>query len=317
MVRFSYSRPAETDDPEVIRNFTRVATISDMPVDEMCSYCYTTKHQMMQSSQYSFYNNFYKSNFEIVQSTCGITGDTSIPPSLVINEPEPEDSICVSETTYTTAPGDTCTSIALEYSVSSAALYLGNQDLIRDCARVVVGKEICIPLSCQDTYVLQDTDTCRSIERANADKMHDPTTGLAYTLRDINPWIDIYCTNLQETSTAFGRVLCLSPQGGLSNATGYQPSNPNADQSGWGAYMVEPPENATVADGTTRNCGKWHTAADGETCPAICMQEGLTSTLFLAVNPSLNTAACTGSLVPGLTYCTAPLQGWNYSASAV
>lgn len=303
----------------MIENFTTVATVNDMPKDEMCSYCYKTKLQMMQSSSYSYYNDFYKSNFEVVQSTCGISGDTSLPPTLIVEEPEEEEDMCLSEITYTTAEGDTCTSIALDFSVSSAALYLANQDLIRDCSKVVPNKKICIPIPCQNTYVLQEEDSCYSIENANYDQLSSSATGNAFSLRELNPWIDPYCTNLHETSTAHGRVLCLSPQGGLFNATDPIGSiyDPNADQSGWGTNLAEPPENATVADGTTLRCGNWHTAAEGESCPLICVQSGITHPLFVAVNPSLDSQACSETLVPGLTYCTAPLRGWNYTVSTI
>lgn len=144
------------DGAEVIRNFTTVATVDNMPASEICSYCYITKLQMMQSSQYSYYNDFYKSNLETVQSRCGIAGDTTLPPPLFIGDPdeEEEELFCLSDITYTTREGDTCKSIALDFSVSSAALYMGNQDLIRDCDRVVPNKEICIPLPCRNTYVL-------------------------------------------------------------------------------------------------------------------------------------------------------------------
>ncbi|KAJ0422706.1 hypothetical protein BJY00DRAFT_64932 [Aspergillus carlsbadensis] len=309
---------------EVIRGFTRVSTVEDMPLSEMCSYCYVTKLQMMQSSPYSYYDEFYKANLETVQSKCGISGDTSIPPSLSIQEPEEDSPFCLSDVTYTTVEGDTCTSIALDFSVASAALYIGNQDLIRDCSRAVPDQTLCIPLSCQYTHVLQDGDTCDSIESANFNTMIDPTTRRPFALSDLNPWIDPFCTNLHDTSTAHGRVLCLTPQGGVYNPTaintGYGYSHdPNADRLGWGGYLVEPPENATVAEGTTLRCGKWHTAREGETCPAICVHAGITHPLFVAVNPSLgsDSVACSGSVVPGLTYCTAPLRGWNYTVSSV
>lgn len=273
----------------------------------------------MQSSQYSYYNEFYKSNLETVQSKCGITGDTTLPPPLFIGEPdeEEEELFCLSDITYTTREGDTCTSIALDFSVSSAALYMGNQDLIRDCDRVVPNKEICIPLPCRNTYVLQTEDTCNSIEHDNSELMYDPDAKVGFYLRDLNPWIDTYCDNLHETSTVYGRVLCLSPQGGLFNTTDPSGSyyNPSQGLSGWGMYLTEPPVDATVAEGTTLHCGRWHTAAEGESCAAICTQAPITNHLFLAVNPSLERTGCTESLVYGLTYCTGPLRGWNYTAS--
>jgi hypothetical protein len=157
---------------DIIESFTTVATVEDMPHDELCSYCYVTKLKMMQSSQYSYYNELFQHNLETVTSKCGISANTTIPPPLIIVEPE-EEPLCLSDNIYYTKAGDTCTSIALDYSVSSAALYMGNQDLIRNCQRVAVGQKLCLPLSCEHTYVLQPNDTCRSIEQVNAQIMFE------------------------------------------------------------------------------------------------------------------------------------------------
>ena len=286
-----------------------------MPKDEMCSYCYKTKLQMMQSSPYSYYNQRYKHNLETVIDNCGFTANTTIPDDLRITEPE-EDPFCPADSKYTTKKGDTCTSIALDYSIASAALYMGNQDQIRDCNQVFVGQDLCLPLSCEFTHVLRPNDTCRSIEEANAEIMFDNSTKRIIPLRQVNPWIDTYCTNLQSTAWAYGNVLCLTPQSGLFNATDpvYTSYNPwGTESSGYGSFVVSPPDNSTVAYGTTEHCGKWHTVTDGETCTQICVQDKITSNLFVAVNPSLDSTDCTGLLVPGTTYCTGPMRGWNYT----
>ncbi|KAF4234129.1 hypothetical protein CNMCM6805_008835 [Aspergillus fumigatiaffinis] len=302
---------------DIIENFTMVATVEDMPHDELCSYCYVTKLKMMQSSQYSYYNELFQNNLETVTSKCGISANTTIPPPLSIVEPE-EEPLCLSDNIYHTKEGDTCTSIALDYSVSSAALYMGNQDLIRNCQRVAVGQKLCLPLSCEHTYVLQPNDTCRSIEQVNAQIMFDSSTKTITPLRQLNPWIDAYCTNLQNTAWAYGSVLCLSPQLGAFNNTDpvITSRNPYAQNTGYGSYLVDPPANTTVATGTTLRCGRWHVAAENESCAGICMQDGITSSLFLAVNPSLNLAACTEGLVPGVAYCTGPMAGWNYTVGS-
>ncbi|KAF7173027.1 hypothetical protein CNMCM5623_005136 [Aspergillus felis] len=302
---------------DIIESFTTVATVEDMPHDELCSYCYVTKLKMMQSSQYSYYNELFQHNLETVTSKCAISANTTIPPPLTIVEPE-EEPLCLSDNIYYTKEGDTCTSIALDYSVSSAALYMGNQDLIRNCQRVAVGQKLCLPLSCEHTYVLQPNDTCRSIEQVNAKIMFDSSTRMITPLRQLNPWIDAYCTNLQDTAWAYGSVLCLSPQLGAFNISDpvVTSRNPYAQSTGYGDYLVDPPENTTVAAGTTRRCGRWHVAAENESCAGICMQDGITSSLFLAVNPSLNLTACDERLVPGVAYCTGPMGGWNYTVGS-
>ncbi|KAE8381463.1 pectin lyase fold/virulence factor [Aspergillus bertholletiae] len=300
---------------DIISKFTRVARVELMPKDEMYSYCYKTKLQMMQSSPYSYYNKIFQHNLETVAARCGFTTNTTIPESLAATIPE-DDPLCVSDNIYTTKKGDTCTSIALNHSISSAALYMGNQDLIRDCNQVVTGKNLCLPLSCERTYVLQPGDTCRSIEQDNAILLYDNSTKIITPLRQLNPWIDTYCTNLQSTAWAFGRVLCLTPQSGVFNATEPVPTSYNpwgTEGSGYGSYVIDPPTNTTVATGTTQRCGRWHTVVAGESCTQICVQDKITSNLFVAVNPSLNAVDCTGSLIPGLAYCTAPMRGWNYT----
>ncbi|GLA96386.1 hypothetical protein AtubIFM57143_003851 [Aspergillus tubingensis] len=297
--------------------FTRVASVDLMPKDEMCSYCYKTKLQMMQSSPYSYYNQRYKYNLETVIKNCGVTSNTTIPDDLSVTQPEDE-PFCPDDSSYTTKDGDTCTSIALDYSVASAALYMGNQDQIRDCNQVVVGQELCLPLPCDHTYVLKSNDTCRSIEEANAAIMFDNSTKRIIPLRQVNPWIDTYCSNLQSTSWAYGKVLCLTPQSGLFNATDPVSTSYNpwgTESSGYGSWVVLPPDNATVAAGTTKHCGKWHTATTGDTCTQICVQDRITSNLFLQVNPSLQSANCTGLLIPGNAYCTGPMRGWNYTVA--
>lgn len=289
-----------------------------MPHDELCSYCYVTKLKMMQSSLHSLYDEYYQEQLEYIVTECGISANTTIPKRLEPEEPE-EEPICLSGKNYTTREGDTCTSIALEHSVASAALYMGNQDLIQNCNDPLVGKNLCLPLSCEHTYLLQPNDTCYSIEADHSDIMFDAATGTITSLRQVNPWIDTYCLNLQATSDAWGRVLCLSPQGGVFNATEPVPtsSRPGAEHTGYGPYPIIPPENATVANGTTLRCGHWTTVADGDTCAGVCLQNKITRALFLEVNPSLDPKKCTDSLVPGLTYCTAPTRAWNYTSTSL
>ncbi|KAJ5978071.1 hypothetical protein N7501_001413 [Penicillium viridicatum] len=106
--------------------------------------------------------------------------------------------------------------------------------------------------------------------------------------------------------------ICLSAPGGAhSNATAgtgsTTPSKSNRYSDAWAA----PPTNATVPEGTTLNCGRWHEAAANETCVGICAQESITHALFVAVNPSLDDVRCSETLQTGKTYCAGPLYLWN------
>jgi hypothetical protein len=270
----------------------------------MCSYCYTTTLQMMQNSSYSTYNDAYKSDYETVQSICSVTGATDIPPSVIVRAADPV-PICASGENYTTSAGDTCDSIALASNIASAALFMGNSDIFLNCSSLDEGVELCLPLTCSSTYVLQSNDTCSSIETAQV-------IG-AGKLRNYNSWISTNCSNLQIASEVYGNVLCLAPQAGTYTATAAVPGvtlAPSQD-TGYTKQIIAAPVNSTVANGTTANCGKWHIAASGETCAMICTQEVIPSKLFLAVNPSLSTTDCTSSLVNGTTYCVGPTYGWN------
>jgi hypothetical protein len=177
------------------------------------------------------------------------------------------DPICSSNQTHTTVSGDTCDSIALRYSVSSAALVMPNARQLMIYDSLPAEMNLCLPTSCVFTYLLKSNDTCSSIER----------TGpyLLNSVRRYNPWVAWDCSNLQTTTAAWGHVICLEVQGGNYTATAPIPGvtlSPG-ESSGYSESIVNPPSNATVADGTTLKCGKWHVAVHGESCAQICLQE--------------------------------------------
>ncbi|KAF7180792.1 hypothetical protein CNMCM7691_010083 [Aspergillus felis] len=123
----------------IIDDFTIVESTDEMPDNEICSYCYVERVQMMQRSPYSAYNEHYKSVLETINKRCGLSGPTDIrevPMDMPVEEEKP---ICLSDMTYTTVDGDTCTSIAVANSISSAALYISNQHLIRTSENITPG----------------------------------------------------------------------------------------------------------------------------------------------------------------------------------
>lgn len=83
------------------------------------------------------------------------------------------------------------------------------------------------------------------------------------------------------------------------------------ESTGYMPYVTSPGVNATVANGTTTYCGKWHVASSGDTYASICMQESITSSLFLEVNPSLVGDDCSSRLVEGTSYCVGPIYEWE------
>ncbi|KAF2743764.1 carbohydrate-binding module family 50 protein [Sporormia fimetaria CBS 119925] len=290
---------------DIIANFTLVDTIQEMPKEELCHTCHVRRLAIMQASQYSVYDSFYKEQLEYVNAQCNLKNPTDIPPPLDPPAPTPT-PYCLTNKRYTTKQGDTCEAIANASSVSAAALYMGNQALIPDCHDIDAGVNLCLPLTCQ-TYHIQPTDTCTSIERA---------LGIPYgKVRAYNSWLRLDCSNLHQSTDFYGKVICASPQGGTFTGTFPAPrptSNPGEITDGNTRTPVAPPNGATVADGTTLNCGKWHVVETGDTCSAICIQEGITANLFWMVNPSLvEGEGCTGSLGMGKALCVGPTYAWN------
>lgn len=133
----------------------------------MSSFCFTTMLQMRQASAYSPYSEKDRDDLENIKRTCGLRGPTDLHDSLFLEEPVPT-PICLSNVTYTIQAGDTCDSIALKHQVASAAVQIGNPMLIYNCSELVVGRELCLPMNCDRQYMLQDNDTCYSIERAQS-----------------------------------------------------------------------------------------------------------------------------------------------------
>ncbi|KAK2731146.1 hypothetical protein FQN57_003634 [Myotisia sp. PD_48] len=124
----------------VIDDFTLVPKVDEMPMNELCSYCYTKRMEIMQTSSYSVYNEHYKHVIEVINKKCGKSLATDIPPSPVIEKPPPP-PMCASGQTYTVKAGDTCDSIALEMSVASATLVTSNSETINACSSLYVAEE--------------------------------------------------------------------------------------------------------------------------------------------------------------------------------
>ncbi|KAK5658312.1 hypothetical protein OQA88_2288 [Cercophora sp. LCS_1] len=200
----------------------------------------------MQSSRYSVYNDFYKANLEYVYAQCGGAGPTDIPPRLEV-------------AAYTTKDGDTCDSVASASKVSAAALYITNQDVIRECQKIPAGLSLCLPPQCT-TYRLRPEDICISIETAH---------GIAIdSLSAYNPWINADCSNLHAAPDWYGKLICVSPPGGQHNDAAGPPAqaSPGLDPipggpgsgtspGGSGGYSrspTPPPSGAPLATAVTK-----------------------------------------------------------------
>ncbi|KAF2820810.1 hypothetical protein CC86DRAFT_360066 [Ophiobolus disseminans] len=297
-------RPPRAYCNNVIANFTVVNSIEQTPRTELCHTCQARRLAVMQASQYSVYDESYKRQLEYIYTTCGTKGPIEIPPPL--DKPEPVVApYCLTNKRYTTKQGDTCQSISDSKSVSSAALYMGNQDLVKNCADVKPGVSICLPMTCL-TYILQPTDTCFKVEKS---------LGLEYGLvQRYNSWLDIACTNLQSATDYYGKIICVSPQGGaFVNPTKPVVPNPTpVPADGHTKAKIPPPEGASVAEGTTMECGKWHVVVSGDLCVTICLANGIDTLLFHEVNPSLAAGdGCDTSLKEKTALCAGPTYQWK------
>ncbi|PWY66471.1 pectin lyase-like protein [Aspergillus sclerotioniger CBS 115572] len=287
--------------PDVLTHFTLVDDFQSMPPSEMCSYCFTTSLEMRQASPYAAYTEDDKEDLETLHGNCGLSGPTDLHKPLYTEEVV-EAPFCASGITHTTTEGESCDILAAKYQVASAAIQIGNPMVGNNCTELIPGRELCIPLGCDSQYTLNDNDTCLSSEWDQLINFGD--------VRKYNSWINADCTNLQSTRTVHGSVLCLSPQGGSHNATGSASIAPSVN-SGYTNVVLYAPEGATVANGTTCYCGKWYTVQEGDSCATICIRQEVSSDLFMAVNPSLSSSDCDGSLKVGYTYCVGPDFHWD------
>jgi hypothetical protein len=289
---------------DVIANFTEVDSIEQLPRAELCHTCHARRLAVMQASQYSIYDQNYKTQLEYIYKTCGTKGPTEIPPPL--DKPDPVvQPYCLSGKRYTTKQGDTCQSISSGSSISAPFLYMGNQDLIKNCSSIPAGLSLCMPITCL-THTLQPAETCFQVERA---------LGLEYGMvQRYNSWVDGACTNLQPATDFYGKVICVSPQGGtFVNPT--KPALPNptpVPADGHTKTKIPPPEGASVAEGTTMECGKWHVVVSGDLCVKICLANGIDTLLFHEVNPSLAAGdGCDSSLKEKTALCAGPTYNWK------
>ncbi|KAH7354209.1 pectate lyase superfamily protein-domain-containing protein [Plectosphaerella cucumerina] len=287
---------------DVIVNFKTAASLEDMPDSELCSDCFVGRLKMMQASPYSIYalSPFYQNALKRAVSRCSLGSQ----PVAIKASPFPieaqEVPFCLSGKEYTSQSGDTCDSIALKSKVSSAALFMGNPHIV-DCNKMAGGLKLCLPLQCT-TYQLQQSDTCVHVEAA---------TGLGETsLRQLNSWIELGCGNLQQGALVLGRVLCTTVPGGefVSDVTNEQ-SDPAYSE--FADEVVSPPVGSILAQDTTKRCGRWHTVAEGESCPQVLGKGHISLLLFAKANPSVDSENCSETMVVGLTYCVGPTRNFD------
>ncbi|RKL15944.1 hypothetical protein BFJ63_vAg16419 [Fusarium oxysporum f. sp. narcissi] len=283
----------------IINKFTVVNSIDKIPTNELCSDCYVGRLKMMQASPFSYYNrnSFFESALKQAVKRYSLSNqptaakDSPFPP-----EPS-EPAFYLSEVTYTTKAGDTCDFLATKYSVSSAALFMGNPGII-NCTNIVEGVNLCLPLQCK-TFTLEKDDSCISVAAVTGlDQGH---------IRSLNPWVHPLCNNLQDGTETLGRVICITPPGGKYEHD-VNTTNSDPAYSEYADKAISPPSGATLADKTIKDCGRWYTVQKGDNCAVFLVQYHISLPLFIQANPSVSEGTCTTDLVPGRTYCVGPTK---------
>ncbi|EFY87854.1 LysM domain protein [Metarhizium acridum CQMa 102] len=300
---------------DIIDAFEDYESLEAMPNAQLCSYCYGAKLRMMQQSPYSSYDELFAQTLETVNKRCNVKGPTdTLPPPINVNVTKPSE--CSSKQTYKTRDGDTCDSIALANSVSAASLFFLNPDLL-NCSSVPAGLQLCLPEKCSELYTVKNKDEDCVVIGVQHGTSWAKLVKWNLALKD-------NCRNIYGTDPFWGRVICVSQPGGEYTDPGSGGTTPgNGDIGGEGgsgdgyaSHVVPAPEGAQVAEGTTKNCGRYIQAEKGVSCPSLLAKRAMPMDLFLKINPSLGSIAeCDGKVVPGLWYCLNPVHGWEQVSS--
>ncbi|CVL01426.1 uncharacterized protein FPRN_11573 [Fusarium proliferatum] len=199
---------------------------------------------------------------------------------------------CLSHVHISTA-NDTCDSLALKYSVSSAEIFYNNPDILQ-CYDMVEGVPICLPFQC-NTYQVKENDTCTSVSEY-----------LGITIKDfisLNPWIRDDCNDFPSATVYLGKFVCTTPSDGHYNRTA---SESDSTDSSYADEVIPRPENASPT--ANQECGRWYTVEKGDDCLSVLDQHDISLSLFTAANPSISPRNCTTSLIPGQAYCVGPTK---------
>jgi LysM repeat protein len=257
----------------------------------------------MQGTPYSTYDADSAADWAQIQSICSvsypttvptpISTDTSILPGYAPNVTYT--ATCLSGNTYTAVSGDNVQTIAQKNNVATGTLLAINQ-LLPDGSDLQGGQVLCLPFTCQAHTVVAN-DTCSQLATA---------AGIALqSFFGYNPTINVYCTNL-----ILGQNVCVSPPGGLYNATTIVGSIPTQTAI-YATTTVAAP--GPTAHGTTANCGKYYQVQTGDFCQVVAVNQTISLPLFEAINPDIDLKC--DNLVPGLWYCVSPIQYWNQTGT--
>ncbi|KAF2154796.1 carbohydrate-binding module family 50 protein [Myriangium duriaei CBS 260.36] len=277
---------------------TNDVAIASLPKAQLCTPCILNLGVLNQGTSYSNYGPKMAKNWASVQSICGVSYPTAIPPVVGNRTDLPgyapsgyPVASCGTGKTYKVVSGDDCGKIAAAQGVPKGTLMSYN-NVLPDCSDLQVGQPLCVPNSCK-LYQIQSGDTCFGIVGK---------AGITITqLHSWNPFIDAFCTNLIA-----GDSVCVAQPGPAW--TGTTIAGASATKTAIYATATVVPPGAT-AHGTTKSCGKYYKVNLGDDCHLIALNQTITVDLFQKINPDVN-AQCS-NLVEGLYYCVLPTADWN------
>ncbi|KAJ7772315.1 hypothetical protein B0H16DRAFT_167863 [Mycena metata] len=178
---------------------------------------------------------------------------------------------------YTVVNGDGCTSIPQKFGLSAAQFAALNPELTSTCTNLGLGEAYCVrgigqisaavPTNavagtdnndCAQYDTVVSGDSCSTIETRN---------GISDSLfRALNPEINAACTNIQ-----LGSAYCVGTVPTFSLSSTPPSSTPT-----------------NVASGTdTKDCAKYDIVISDDTCPVIETRNGISDSLFRALNPEV------------------------------
>ncbi|CAI7601413.1 unnamed protein product [Penicillium discolor] len=166
---------------------------------------------------------------------------------------------------YTIQPGDTCYSISTKFNSSTHGLLYRNNLPAYCIGFPSPGTSLCIPETC-DIYTVQGDDTCYSIMVAHE---------YAFTVTQLiswNPNLNRECSNINQL---VGSQICLSFEEGAAPAI----SSSTA--------ITTAPVPTDLANGTNTRCAKYHQVATNETCSAMTVKMGITTSPLTSTSGTL------------------------------
>ncbi|EEU38415.1 uncharacterized protein NECHADRAFT_106587 [Fusarium vanettenii 77-13-4] len=249
------------------------------------------------ASPYSYYKreSFYQEALKAAVSRCSLSGQATTAKDSPFPSKSAKPAFYLSEVKHTIQSGDTCDSLAIKYSISSVAIFIGNPNIL-DCNDIVQGLSIYLPLQYK-TYKLRPDDSYMSVSAAIDLKPAD--------IRFLNPWIHKLCGNIRSAQETLGSVICITTPSGEFE---YDVNNTSSDPaySEYTNKAIPPPKGATLAEKTTKEYRRWYIVQEGDNYAIVLVQHHISLRLFTAANPSVSQDKCTTDLIPGKTYYVRP-----------